>query len=199
MPLRSMSNGREAFVGSSCVGERPLAGEAGKDAERVNALRHAAGQRHVALAQPQHLGALDQPRVAGRTGRADRVVRAGDAHVERDLAGRVVGHRPRVVVVRPDLRVVVVALDLVDFVLGLDVAVLGDADVDADPLAIDVRPNRGPSRPPLRGRSRCRCCRPACRGGLPSSSGTAARRSRRCRPAFRRRSGCRTSARRCGR
>ena len=121
-------------------GQRPLAREAGENAECVNALRDAAGQGHVALAQPQHLGALNHARVAGGTGRADRVVRPGDAHVERDFAGRVVGHGARIVVVRPELRVVVVALDLVDFVFGLDVAVLGHADVDADPLAIDVRP-----------------------------------------------------------
>ena len=43
----------------------------------------------------------------------ERVVRAGDAQVERDLAGRIVGHGPRIVVVRPVLRVVVVALELV--------------------------------------------------------------------------------------
>ncbi len=84
-------------------GQRPLALEAGEDAERVDALRHAAGQRHVALAQPQHLRALDQPGVARGTGGADRVVRAGDAQVQRDLAGRIVGHGARVVVVRPEL------------------------------------------------------------------------------------------------
>ena len=106
--------------------------------------------RHVALAQPQHLRALDQPGVAGGTGGADRVVRPGDAQVQRDLAGRVVGHGPRVVVVRPELGVVVEALELVDLVLGLDVAVLGDADVDADPLAGRRWPNRGPRRRPPR-------------------------------------------------
>ena len=132
------------------------------------------------------------PGVARGTGRADRVVRAGDAHVQRDLAGRVVGHGPRVVVVRPELRVVVVALELVDFVFGLDVAVLGHADVDADRRLDRCWPSRARRRPPLRWRSRCRCCRPACRGGRPSSSGSAARRSCRRRPASRRRSGFRT-------
>jgi hypothetical protein len=73
--------------------------------KRVDALRHAAGQGQIALAQPQHLRALNQPGIARRAGGADRVVRAGDAHVERDLAGRIVGHGPRVVVVRPDLDV----------------------------------------------------------------------------------------------
>ena len=43
-------------------GQRALALEAGEDAERVNAFRDAAGQGHVALAQPQHLGALDHAR-----------------------------------------------------------------------------------------------------------------------------------------
>ena len=120
------------MVGSSCLAKRPLAVEAGEDAERVNALRHAAAQGHVAIAQPQHLHALDDARVARRTGGAERVVRAGDAQVQRNLAGRIVGHGARVVVVRPVLRVVVVALEQEDFVLGLDVAVLGHADVDAD-------------------------------------------------------------------
>ena len=36
--------------------------------------------------------------------------------------------------------VVVVAFDFVDFVFGFDVAVLGDADVDADAFAVDVGP-----------------------------------------------------------
>ena len=107
MPLRSRVE-RPRGLGRIVVrGERPLALEAGEDAERANAFRDAAGERDVALAEPQHLRALDQPGVARGTGGADRVVRAGDAHVERDLAGRVVGHGPRVVVVRPDLRVVV--------------------------------------------------------------------------------------------
>ena len=140
MPLRSRSKGREAFVRVVVLGQRPLAVEAGEDAERVNALRHAAGQGDVALAQPQHLHALDHAGVARGAGGADRVVRAGDAQVQRDLAGRIVGHGARIVVVRPELRVVVESLELVDFVFGLDVAVLGHADVDADSFAIDVRP-----------------------------------------------------------
>ena len=80
------------------------------------------------------------PGVAGGAGRADRVVRAGDAQVQRDLAGRIVGHGARVVVVRPELGVVVEPLELVDLVFGLDVAVLGDADVDADLGLVDVGP-----------------------------------------------------------
>ena len=42
--------------------------------------------------------------------------------------------------VRPELGVVVETLELEDFVLGLDVAVFGDADVDADRRLVDVRP-----------------------------------------------------------
>ena len=80
------------------------------------------------------------PGVAGGAGGAERVVRPGDAEVQRDFARRVVGHGPRVVVMRPVLRVVVVALQQEDFVLGLDVAVLGHADVDADGRAVDVFP-----------------------------------------------------------
>ena len=42
--------------------------------------------------------------------------------------------------VRPVLRVVVVPLEEVDLVLGLDVAVLGHAHVDADRRVVDVLP-----------------------------------------------------------
>ena len=122
------------------MAKRPLAVEAGEDAEGVNALRHAAAQGDVAIAQPQHLHALDDAGIARGAGGAERVVRAGDAQVQRNLAGRVVGHGARVVVVRPELRVVVVALQQVDLVLGLDVAVFGHADVDADGRAVDVFP-----------------------------------------------------------
>src|SRR5262245_21032605 len=67
-------------------------------------------------------------------------MRAGDAHIERDIAGRVVGHGARVVMVRPNARVVVVPFDLVDFVFSLYVAMLGNTDVDPDPFAIEVGP-----------------------------------------------------------
>ena len=198
MPLRPRSNGREAFVGSSCAASAPWLAKPAKMPNVRMLSRHAAGDREVALAEQQHLRALDQPRVARRARGADRVVRPGDPHVERDLARRVVRHRARVVVVRPDLRVVVELRDLVDLVLGLDVAVLGDADVDADARAVDRVPLDARSRPPPRGRSRCRRCRPACRGARPCGSGSAARRSGTRRRACRRRSGCGTSRRRCG-
>ena len=122
------------------LGQRPLAMETGENAERVNAFRNAAAQRNVAIAQPEHLDALDDARVAGGTGGAQRVVRPGDAHVQRNLAGRIVGHGSRIVMVRPVLRVVVVTLEQIDLVLGLDVAVFGHADVDADGRAVDVFP-----------------------------------------------------------
>ena len=80
------------------------------------------------------------PALPGGTGGADRVMRPGDAHVERDFAGRVVGHGARIVVVRPEFRVVIEPFELKDFVLGLDVAVLGDADVNADHRFVDVGP-----------------------------------------------------------
>ena len=67
-------------------------------------------------------------------------MRAGNAQVERNLARRVVGHRAGIVVVRPVLRVVVVALQQIHFVFGLDVAVLGNAHVDAHRRAVDVFP-----------------------------------------------------------
>ena len=122
------------------LGQRPLTMEAGEDAEGVDALRHAAAQGHVAIAQPQHLDALNNAGVSRGTGGPERVVRPGDAEVQRNFAGRVIGHGSRVVVVRPVLRVVVVTLEQKDFVLGLDVAVLGHAHVDADRRAIDVFP-----------------------------------------------------------
>ena len=137
--------------------------------------------------------------IARRTGRADRVVRPGDAQVQRNFAGRIVGHGARIVMVRPELRVVVEPLELEDFVFGFDVAVLGDADVDADRRFIDIRPIEPGSRRSPRWRNKCRCCRPACRGGLLSSSDSAARRSRRRRPRSGRRSEFRNSARRFGR
>ena len=80
------------------------------------------------------------PRISRRAGRSDRQVGSGDLEVERDLAGRVVGHRARVVVVRPDAGVVVEFGDLEDLVLGFDVAVFGGADVHADPGPVDLLP-----------------------------------------------------------
>ena len=41
---------------------------------------------------------------------------------------------------RPDRRIVAELADLVDFVFGFDVAVLGDAQVDADTVFLDVFP-----------------------------------------------------------
>ena len=78
--------------------------------------------------------------VPRRTRRPESQVRTGDSQIERHLPGRVVGDRPRVVVMRPDAGVVAEFRDLVDFVLGFDVAVLGDADVDADTALMDLRP-----------------------------------------------------------
>ncbi len=120
--------------------ERPLTFEAGKDAEGVNAFGNAAGQGQVAIAHPEHLHALDQPDVSRRASRADRVMRPGDSHVQRDLPGRVVGHRAGIVVVRPEAGIVVVAFDQIHFVLGFDASMLGNADVHADTARVDVGP-----------------------------------------------------------
>jgi hypothetical protein len=87
-----------------------LAGEAGEDAERANAFGDAAGERDIAFAEAEHLRALDHAGITGGAGGAERVMRAGDAHVERDLAGGVVGDRARVVVMRPNARVVIVSV-----------------------------------------------------------------------------------------
>ena len=67
-------------------------------------------------------------------------MRSGDAHVHRDFAGRVVRHGAGVVMVGPILGVVAELGDIVDLVLGLDIAVLGDAKVDADAGLIDLIP-----------------------------------------------------------
>ena len=64
-------------------------------------------------------------------------MRTCDTHVQRHLPGRAVGYRPRVVVVRPVLDVVIVLAEVVNLVFGLDVAVLGGADVNADPAFVE--------------------------------------------------------------
>ena len=114
--------------------QRPLAVEAGEDAESVNALRHTPHNRQVDIAQPELLHPLDEANVPRGTRRPQRVVRPGNSQAEGHLARRVVRHRAGIVVVRPDLGVVVELRDLVDLVLGLDVAVLGDPQVDAHPI-----------------------------------------------------------------
>ena len=120
--------------------ERPLVLEAGEDAEGVNRFGDAAGEGDVDLAELQHLGGLDEAGVARGAGGADGVMRAGDAHVHRDLAGRVVRHGAGVVMVRPVFGVVAELGDIVNLVLGLDVPVLGDAEVDADAGLVDFVP-----------------------------------------------------------
>ena len=65
MPLRSRSNGRDALRRIFVAGQGSLAFETRKDAEGVNAFGNAAGQGDVALAEPQHLHALDDPRISG--------------------------------------------------------------------------------------------------------------------------------------
>ena len=111
-----------------------LGAEAGEDSESVDALAHAAADRQVDLAQAQHLRRVDQPQVARGAGGPDRVGGPGDAQVQRDFAGGVVGDRPRVVIMRPEFDVVVEFGNRMDLVLRLHVAVLGAADVDAHPV-----------------------------------------------------------------
>src|SRR5690606_659030 len=103
-----------------------LTAEAGKDAERANALRHATGKGHIALTQTQHLSSLDEPRVSRRTGGPNRVMGAPDGHVQRNFPGGIIRDGAGIVVMRPIARIVVVALDLVDFVLRLDIAMFRD-------------------------------------------------------------------------
>ncbi len=125
--------------GVRVFGQRPLGGEAGEDSEGVDALGDAPGQGQVDLSQLQHLGAVHEPQVAGRAGAPEAVGRAVERQVERDLAGRVVGHGAGVVVVGPVAQVEVVLADVVDFGFGLDVAVLGRAGVDTDARRVELR------------------------------------------------------------
>ncbi len=71
-------------------------------------------------------------------------MRATDAQANCHLAGRIVGHGARIVVMGPDRRVVSEPRDFVDLVFRLHVAVLGDADKDAHPLFGDAAPIEAP-------------------------------------------------------
>ncbi len=132
--------GARRLGGIFMVGQSSLALEAGENAERVHALRNSARKSQVAFVQPQHLSPLNQTRVARGTGGTDRVVWTGDSHVEGDFARRIVGHGARIVVMRPKGGVVVVALQLVDFIFGFDIAVLGDTKIDTNSRLFCVFP-----------------------------------------------------------
>jgi hypothetical protein len=54
-------------------------------------------------------------------------------HVQGDFASGIVGHYSRVVVVRNKLGIVVELANLEDLLLGVHIAVFGDADEDTDP------------------------------------------------------------------
>ena len=118
------------------MGQGALGPEAGEDPEGAGALGDAAAEGQIHLAQPQHLGALDQGGVAGGAGRPHRVMGAGDAQTHGDLAGRVVQHGPGIVVMGPVIEVEVVLADVVDLVLGLHRAVFGQPHVNPDPVAV---------------------------------------------------------------
>ena len=113
----------------------PFRGEGGKDPKGVDALRHTTSQAGIDFAKLQHLSTLDNAQVAACTGSANAVVGSGNPRIEGDLTGGVVGHCARVVVVRPIGQIVVVLRNFVDLLFGLDVAVLGGADVDTNALA----------------------------------------------------------------
>lgn len=81
---------------------------------------------------------LDEAGVPSGAGGSDCVVWAGDAHVDGDFTGGVVGYGAWVVVVGPEFGVVVEFGDVVDLVLGFDVAVLGGTYVDAYAAFIKV-------------------------------------------------------------
>ncbi len=125
------------------AGQRPFGLKARENPKRVNALGDAAGQSLIDFAQPQHLHAVNQTGVARRTRRPDGQMWTGNPQADGYFAGRVVGHRAGIVMMGPDSRVVVVARNLIDFVLRLDVAVLGDPEEDADSAFF----NRFPGKP----------------------------------------------------
>ena len=77
---------------------------------------------------------MNEAQIASRAGRTNGIGRTGDTEVQGNLAGWVVRYRPRVVIVRPILRIVVKFRNRVDFILRLDVAVLGRADVNTDAI-----------------------------------------------------------------
>ena len=63
---------------------------------------------------------------------------SGDPHIDGDLARRVIRDGARIVVVRPEACVVFEFGDVIHLVLGLDIAVLGGADIDADAALIKI-------------------------------------------------------------
>ena len=128
--------------------EGVLGFEASENPKRVDALAHATANREVHLAQTQHLRGVDQPHVSCRTRSPDRVGGARHAEIERRLTGGVVRDSPGVVIMRPKLRIVVKLRDVVDFVLGLDVAVLRAANVNTH----TVLRHRLPNEPTVRQR-----------------------------------------------
>lgn len=117
--------------------ERSLTVKARKNSEGVDAFARSPGKGDVAFIEAEHLGSLDEPRVPRRTRRTDRVVRSSDSHVQRDLASRVIGDSPRIMVMRPVVGVVVVPLDFVDLIFRFDIPVLGHSDINADSRSIE--------------------------------------------------------------
>ena len=106
----------------------------------MDALAGPAGNRDIALFEPQHLSPLNDAGVARGTCGSDRVVRTGDFQIQRDLARRVVRDRSRVVMMAPHVGVVIESFDQKDFVLGFDIAMLGHADINPHPRSIDIFP-----------------------------------------------------------
>ena len=138
-PVTGLVEGAAGFVGIAFVGaEGALALEAGEDSERLDTLTHATGECEVDLAEAKHLQRLDKTGVPCGACGTDSIVRSGNPHVDGDLACRVVGDGARIVVVRPKAGVVVELRDVVDLVLGLDITVLGGADIDADAALIEM-------------------------------------------------------------
>jgi len=113
------------------VGQGAQRAETGEEGATEGRFRDAAPEGHVYLAELQHLRGVDQPEVSRRAGGAHGVARAGHLQVEADLSGGVVGHRARVVVVRPE-GVVPILRDSAQLLLRIRRAVLGDSQVHAE-------------------------------------------------------------------
>ncbi len=92
----------------------------------------------VALIKHQHLSALNDARIPCRTRRPDRVMRAGDPHIQSDFARRIIGTSAGLVMVRPHGRVVIVRLiSWISFSVST-FPCSRDTDVDANQRKIEL-------------------------------------------------------------
>src|SRR5690625_1602077 len=131
---------------SACLGrilmmsECSLAFKSRKNPKCMDTFTHAAADCEIDLIEPQHLDRLDQTGISGRAGRADRIMRTSDLQIDRDFASRIVGNRSRIVVMRPVTSIIIKLGNIVDLVLGFDVSMFGQSDVNPDTILFLVFP-----------------------------------------------------------